>query len=473
MSISLGTGGSTVAAFLEVSDDGRHTSDGSPMNLTDNGQGTMGYFFKALPVGSETDTSGSATFWIKDRVNSSIPFLNRRTETWMMDMISLTAPPGIQEGNMLLTGRMYTYDGTYNLNTNSTEITQILTPDKWYFSCVTWEYFSGTVVKRVYDCDTGALITQSTAATAVPENIAIFTEFLSAGTNRGALKLSGYTNNVSPTPTVWGRIAEYCQWNVVVPEAELQALSQTGFADINRPDNLIYDYNFMIDWTVTGANTIENRAKNYAPTLNATANILTANMGYSVDNPVEVLNIIQVATEHDSITFNLFSAFLGTAYYVVKPSSSPAPTESEIVADPDSMSLSYPTSESRELIVTGLTTGESMSLYLVVDTGGSYSSILQHDFTTPTKYSEIITDVTGAEVTEQSGIQWAWFDEENPSTLSSPSTQGVAELTDATGLLEITLPTSISTPKGSKGTMVLRADWGGGVQTASHVAEVK
>jgi hypothetical protein len=177
------------------------------------------------------------------------------------------------------------------------------------------------------------------------------------------------------------------------------------------------------------------------------------------------------------MTVALFSATTGTAKMSAYPAGTPQPTEEEIFAGATAVeTISVEPDGASEVtgVFTNLVTGTDYVIYSVQDDGqGGYGPVASFVFTTPTKYSEIITDVTGAEVTGQSGIQWAWFDEENPSTLTTAVTQGVAELTDATGLLEITLPTSISTPKGSKGTMVLRADWGGGVQTASHLVEVK
>jgi hypothetical protein len=270
------------------------------------------------------------------------------------------------------------------------------------------------------------------------------------------------------------RIAEIAYWDVVKTEAEIRAFAAEGFASINQPENLVFDWNFMKDWRLADPLVIPDDSGN------GNHGVIGASISdsYLPDAPVPVFLITEAESEFDSHNFSIFSTIVGTVALSAYPLGTPEPSAADVYNGVGAIQTAQFVHDATGLNVggiSGLETGTEYLVYAVQDESGSgdYSRVVSIVSKTPTKYSEIITDVTGAEVTGQSGIQWAWFDEENPSTLTTAVTQGVAELTDATGLLEITLPTSISTPKGSKGTMVLRADWGGSTQTASHLVEVK
>jgi hypothetical protein len=355
--------------------------------------------------------------------------------------------------------------------------------DRWIVQAFTFDYQSKTFWNYIIDPSDGTVLQKRTVITPNDYSGAAHSTLPVPSDPDCKLSFSTvYSNNNNGGSQAYTDydilLGEIDYWGRALSEAELVAFSQVGFAEVNSPTDLIFSANFMRNWSATSGTKQEVISSGGSPSNVWVSSRDVNSLYYVLDNPVPVYLLREINSEHDFIELGLFSATAGTARVSAYPAGTPTPSESDIfngVGAASQLTLQPDGLAEVTGSMTGLDTGTEYVLYSVQDEldGGSFSTIAEVTINTPTKYSEIITDVTGAEVTNQTGIQWAWFDEENPSTLSSPSTQGVAELTDATGLLEITLPTSISTPKGSKGTMVLRADWGGSVQTASHVAEVK
>jgi hypothetical protein len=353
--------------------------------------------------------------------------------------------------------------------------------DRWLCVAVTWDRATGLQSEYLIDPTDGTILLSQIdeAFTDAPDTALVYANTL---TTSGYYRL--YGNNNTTIATTSGEappqlMAEIGHWEKVLSQSEIVDLAQKGFFNLNHPDSLVLNWNFMKNWVSLGNPAL-------VPDELGNGNDLTLASGdtgivgnYIADAPVPVFILTFNEKEHDFVNLDLFSGTTGTSRVCAYPLGTPQPTEQDIfdgvgaiasvVIQPDGIGAVSG-------VMTGLDTGTTYQIYAVqkeLDIDNTWSAVAAQELLTPAKYSEIITDVTGAPVGSQTGIQWAWFDEENPSTLSSPSVQGVAELTDATGLLEITLPTSITTPKGSKGTMVLRADWGGGVQTASHLVEVK
>ena len=56
--------------------------------------------------------------------------------------------------------------------------------------------------------------------------------------------------------------------------------------------------------------------------------------------------------------------------------------------------------------------------------------------------SILLTQRDGTRRADMTSIKWAWFDQTTPNTFAAPTDTGSAEITDAFGVLEITLVSS-------------------------------
>jgi len=65
-----------------------------------------------------------------------------------------------------------------------------------------------------------------------------------------------------------------------------------------------------------------------------------------------------------------------------------------------------------------------------------------------------LVDNLGNPLASLTGIKWAWFDSADPNTFAAPTDKGNAEITDSSGLLDITLNSTTLTT-GQTGTLVL------------------
>lgn len=377
------------------------------------------------------------------------------------------------------------YSGTFHFSDIHFETKESLggTPvkDKWLFIGATADINTGTLTQYIIDPDDGTTIAADTISNGLLISDPTFDKVDNdiAGNNLIFATDASHPNG-SPVHTDWTmQVAEYDIWLDVKTESELQAFAQVGFADINLNTNLALSWNFMRNWeAISGSKYQVLCATGDNNTGNFRGNLDPSRFTYTLDNPVPVFLLRTTASEHDYTGFGIFSAATGTAKISVYPSGTPTPSKADIFNGVNAIAQAtlQPDGVTEALTnIGGLTTSTDYVAYAVQDEYdvGTYGTISTSTFTTPTKYSEIITDVTGASVGAQTGIQWAWFDSVDPDALGSPSAQGTAEVTDGTGLLEITLPTSISTAKGSQGTMVLRSDWDSEIQSASHIVAVK
>ena len=274
-------------------------------------------------------------------------------------------------------------------------------------------------------------------------------------------------------------LAEWDYWEgTAKTEAELVALSQVGFAETNLPQDLVFSINWMRDWRLDGNPTQTDDASG-----NGNHAVITSEHAYTLDNPVPVFLMRTASAEHDYMEIGLFSASTGTARICAYPSGTAQPSDSDIFNGVGAVSsvIAQPDGIVEGLYqLSGLDTDTEYEIFAIQDEldSGSYGTVAKITVNTPYKYSETVNNVNGDPWISKTGIQWSWFDSTDANSLGSASASGtlsstLSEETDATGLLEITLPTSISTAKGGQGTMVLRSDFDGAVQTASHIVTVK
>ncbi len=276
-------------------------------------------------------------------------------------------------------------------------------------------------------------------------------------------------------------VGEALLWDEGLSLSELQAFAQVGFGHINRPQNLILDWNFLLDWRGTNAtDTIDDKSNSGATGTfgKAFGQVTTGWDNFSTDNPVPVF-IPQIAdNQHDVLNLSIFSGVAGECYFSVYAANATAPTEAEIVAG-SGLTNGSVTLDGTSTLSTSVAqpdTGTDYIIYLVQDENdaGSYGPIVPIEYTSSTKYSEIITDIEGTETTNLTNIKYKWFDSTDLSALGSSTADGTTEVTDGTGLLEVTLPNGLATTaKGSQGTLMLQVDDGGTVKTAYHIVTVK
>jgi hypothetical protein len=277
-------------------------------------------------------------------------------------------------------------------------------------------------------------------------------------------------------------VGEVCVWRRELSQSDLQAFAQVGFASINEPTDLVLDWNFLIDWRSTSSTDTINDSSTYG----ATGTFETFPLWYtsspwnnfSTDNPVPVFIPQITNNQHDLLSLSIFSGLAGECYFSVYAANATAPTEAEIVAG-SGLTNGNVTLDGTNTFSTSVAqpdTGTDYIIYLVQDENdaGSYGPIVPLEYTSSTKYSEIITDIEGTETTNLNNIKYKWFDSTDLSALSSSTADGTTEVTDGTGLLEVTLKDGVTaTAKGSQGTMMLQVDDGGTIKTAYHIVTVK
>ena len=276
-------------------------------------------------------------------------------------------------------------------------------------------------------------------------------------------------------------IGEVCVWRRDISQADLQAFAQVGFASINEPTDLVVDWNFLVDWRTDSSTDTINDSSPYG----ATGEFETS-FGYttspwnnfSTDNPVPVFIPQITDNQHDVLNLDIFSGIAGECYFSVYAANATAPTEAEIVAGSGltNGSVTLDGINTSSTSVAQPDTGTVYIIYLVQDENdaGSYGPIVPIEYTSSTKYSEIITDIEGTETTNLNNIKYKWYDSTDLSALGSSTADGTTEVTDGTGLLEITLLDGVTTTaKGSQGTMMLQVDDGGTIKTAYHIVTVK
>lgn len=344
---------------------------------------------------------------------------------------------------------------------------------RWFFIAAQFNSPSD-IVSFIIDPDDGAVLLTQQKTDTIPS-----TSDTTAATQ---FKLSGaFSTDTTDDVDNGLSIGEALLWDEQVSLAELQAFAQVGFGHINRPQNLILDWNFLIDWRATNAlDTIDDKSPSGATgTFNkAFGQLNTGWNNFSTDNPVPVFIPTISGNEHDVLELSIFSGTAGTCYFGIYPAAATPPTEAEIVAGTNALSTNsilLDGSSSFPATIAQPDTGTAYVCYLVQDENdsGAYGPIIPLAYTSATKYSQNVGNAAGDRWVNKTGIRWAWFDEVEPQNWGSPRAKGSGESVDADGLLEITLPLSISTPKGGRGTMALYATFDDGEQAAYHPVTVK
>jgi hypothetical protein len=476
------------------------SKDGSPFEQQHHGKSlpelasyTTGLFVKARHMLSEESGGSSNTVVYRKATAYLYPWRGSTGafNTYSSNNIMVTSEAGSPRsyGSSFAHSLPYAF-GSTDADITSNDATQSDTVawenqdfrDRWLFIGGTFDYASKTISNYIIDPSDGSVLQERSTLDPSDYSTALHSEVATSAIGDLTWTLqtgySNYTGGVQSYTDYDLLIAEWSVWQRALTKAELVAYSQVGFAEINAPTDLGFSFNFMRDWSATSGSKQEVFSSvNPADILLST--YTDEQLNYVLDNPVPVYLLNQTSSEPDGIDLSLFSAVNGTAKVSAYPSGTAQPTDADIfngVGAVSTLTLQPDGLGDVTGTMTGLVTGTEYVLYSVqdeLDGGGTYGSVASVTLTTPTKYSENISDVAGTSVGAQTGIQWAWFDSVDPDTLGNPSAQGTAEVTDATGLLEVTLPTTISTAKGSQGTMVLRSDWGGSTQTASHLVEVK
>ena len=333
--------------------------------------------------------------------------------------------------------------------------------DKWYF--IAASYFSASYRRvTVHDPIDGSLIGQ-VLDTANSSTLDITSGVLGIGAQ--------FFDSLGMETTV----AEMCTWREFMDLADLAAFSQVGFAATNRPTNLMQDLNFIYNWQSTGDPLVveDNGPYGMDATLPSTTDIV-----YTPESPVPVFITDLSNMEFNEITYLMFSVQAGSAYAALYPSGTVRPPNADIVAGTGALASGSVALDGAAPLNLTLTLPNTDTAYVVyfaqdIGDGGSNYNEESSTFTSPTKYSETVVDIDDTALASLTAISYAWYDSTDFSNLGSAKTTGTAEVTDGSALLEITLPTSITTAKGSDGTMVLKVDDGGTVRTAAHVVTVK
>lgn len=337
-----------------------------------------------------------------------------------------------------------------------------LMEDKWYF--IAASYFSASYRRvTVHDPIDGSLIGQ-TLDTANSSTLGITNGVLGIGAQ--------FFGTLGMETTV----AEMCTWREFMDLADLAAFSQVGFAATNRPTNLMQDLNFIYNWQSTGDPLVveDNGPYSMDATLPSTTDI-----EYTPESPVPVFITDLSNIEFNEVTYLMFSVQAGSAYAALYPSGTARPSNADIVAGTGALAsgaVALDGVDPLNLTLTLPNTGTTYVVYFAQDIGDGGSSYNEElsTFTSPTKYSEIITNIEGNETLNLSNIKYKWYDSTDLSALGSSTADGTTEVTDGTGLLEITLPNGVTTTaKGSQGTMMLQVDDGGTIKTAYHIVTVK
>jgi hypothetical protein len=340
-------------------------------------------------------------------------------------------------------------------------------------------YVSDTIKKEyLIDPSDGTIIFTNTRS-----ELQTSTSLLTSQTSfRYALNISAPSESGDPDGVDGAYIGEVCVWRRELSQSDLQAFAQVGFASINEPTDLVVDWNFLVDWRSTSSADTINDSSTYG----ATGTFETFPLWYtaspwnnfSTDNPVPVFIPQITDNQHDTLSLDIFSGVAGECYFSIYAANATAPTEAEIVAG-SGLTNGNITLDGTNTVSTSIAqpdTGTDYIIYFVQDENdaGSYGPIVPKEYTSSTKYSEIITDIEGTETTNLNNIKYKWYDSTDLSALGSSTADGTTEVTDGTGLLEITLLDGVTaTAKGSQGTMMLQVDDGGTIKTAYHIVTVK
>jgi hypothetical protein len=87
----------------------------------------------------------------------------------------------------------------------------------------------------------------------------------------------------------------------------------------------------------------------------------------------------------------------------------------------------------------------------------------------PASATVTLVDESGTPQASLSSLKWAWFDQITPDLFSAPTDQGLAEITDGSGVLVLDLPNSTKV-SGQVGWLVVTNSDGTPTQSPAHRA---
>ena len=335
---------------------------------------------------------------------------------------------------------------------------------------------SGTITNYLIDPIDGSVLYTNTDTDAQDGNDSPFVGGTPIDASRFFGRIYGQGPNDTVVNTDWDyKLAELCIWHEEKSLATMQAFAQVGFAAINEPSGLVLDWNFMLDWRLNNSAQIDDQSGN-----GNHGDILDTGIRnqFFTDNPVPVFIPQVLLNEHDFIRFDLFSGSAGTIYAGIYPRAAGKPIASALASGSGALTVATVVGTGTSSVALDIDqpdTGTDYTVYFTQDTTGSgdYTDVFDYDYTSPTKYSETAVDIEDEDLPDLVDIQYSWFDSVDVDNMGPVKHSGSAEATDRDALLEITLPTSISTNKGEFGIMVLKVITGEITRTATHISEVK
>lgn len=404
---------------------------------------------------------------------------------WMtlaIDMLMRTSKNSTSGVAFSLDAKQFVADddgGTYTTDARVLETilaSTIAADEKWLAIAMTSTLPAGEVTVYLIDPEDGTILYTESDTDVQDGNAHPFIGGTPPNGNSHFVRLGGQDpNNVVTNTDEDYKLGEFCIWHVLKTPAQLQAFAQVGFAAINEPVGLVLDWNFMLDWRNNDPAVITDQSGNGNHGVISDTGIQNQ---FSTDNPVPVFIPQQTSNEHDISTFNIFSGTAGALYMGVYARNATAPTAAALVAGTGALTTATDTLDginTKDVDIAQPDTGADYTVYFVQDTTGSgdYSEVYEFDYTSPTKYSETVGTYQNEPLASITAIEYSWFDSVDFDNLGPAKVTGNTEVTDASGLLEITLPTNISTAKGSQGVMSLKVVSGGKTRTGSHIATVK
>lgn len=373
--------------------------------------------------------------------------------------------------------------GTFTADARALETilaSTIAADEKWLAVAATSTLPAGEVTMYLIDPEDGSVLYTETDVDLQNGSAHPFVGGTPPDGNSHFVRLGGQApNNVVTNTSYDYKLGEMCLWHVAKTQAQLQALAQVGFAAINEPDGLILDWNFMLDWRVGNDSQVIDRSGNGN---HGTISDASIRQQYFTDNPVPVFIPQITSIEHNEVVIDVFSGTSGFTAAGVWPAAA-TPTAQEIYDGTGAVAaVDYQQLDGINNVVFTLphaNTGTAYKAWFVQDTsdgGLTFTEPQYIAYTSAFKYSEDLITAKEVALGSKVNIKWEWYDSASPP-LGNPKASGSTESTDANGLLEVTLPTSISTVKGEVGTMVLylseSTESGLKESTAYHLAEVK
>lgn len=355
--------------------------------------------------------------------------------------------------------------------------------DRWLLMAGTCDHTTGQSRFLMIDPSDGVILTQGSTTTAPSTGVDPY-GVVSTGPAPNfnvtfEYQVDNNSTNAALRAARWSdwdaMVAEFCGWDRVLTDGELQAFAQVGFAAINAPTGLAYDFNFMRDWRPTSTTEVYSEVNPADTMFFDSQHTVTYRPAAPV--PVYLLSA-KPNPEFNSYQIGLFSATTGTSRMGAWPSGTPQPSNDDIFNGVGAVeSFTLQPDGINEVIgtFTTLDTGTSYEIFSIqdeLDGGGTYGAVGTLTITTPVKASEIVQNSAGTLWASRSGWNWAWFDSADPQNMVAPTDKGALEDTDASGLIEITL-SNTTLAKGQTGSLVLESNFDAADQISIHNVQVK